>query len=244
MGQRGQLGKKTGKTLPFEMEKTDTQVFEPGQKKARMEMQAVMLDRLLTKKLSNRKFSAKGMEYKSNTKQALARIKRIRELIAAGTFSDALVGGLNGARAVMLLRIFNQSNDAKDQPLGKYSGEEKVRVKDSKFGKKGEPYYTGYKKKRVKRGRQIVNKDLQMDGTLKASIETVTVNNTKAELRFTNEETARIARHLETQLFSLRQGKKGNAKATGRAPIFEFSKDEAEIARTMTRDLLKQKFNF
>lgn len=183
------------------------------------------------------------MEYKSNTKQLLKRLKKIRELIAAGTFSDALVAGLKGASGVMLLRIFNQSLDAEGKPLGGYSGKTLTRKKNTKFGKAGEQYYTGYKKKRVKRGRQILNKDLQMDGTLKAAIDVVTVNNTKAELRITSEEMAKIARHLETQLFSLRAGKKGTSPATGSAPIFQFSPEEAEIARDMTRELLKQKFN-
>lgn len=167
----------------------------------------------------------KVMEYKSNTKELQARIKRIRDLIAAGTFSDALTAGLNAGMGVMKRRIFNQSLAANDQNLGKY------------FSK-------GYAAKRKNAGRQISKKDLEFTGSLRRSIEVVTVNNTKAEIRITNDNDATIARHLETQTYSLLNGLPGNSPASGKLPIFELSNDELEIVRTNTRELLKQKFNF
>lgn len=165
------------------------------------------------------------MEYKSNTKELLARLSLIRANIAAGTFSDALVAGLNAGMGVMKRRIFNQSLDAEGVTLGPYYSEQ-------------------YERDRVREGRQITKKDLEMTGSLRRSIEVITVNNTAAEIRITNEGDAKKARDQEQQIANLRSGALANANTGVFAPIFELSTDEWDIVRTTTRELLLQKFNF
>lgn len=165
------------------------------------------------------------MEYKSNTKEVLARLKLIRANIAAGAFSDALVAGLNAGMGVMKRRIFNQSLDAQGVSLGIYFSEQ-------------------YERDRRREGRQTARKDLEFEGTLRRAIEVVTVNNLKAEIRITNDEQADIARFQEQQIYNLRNGLPANEANGNKVPIFEPSELELEIIRTTTRELLRQKFNF
>lgn len=165
------------------------------------------------------------MEYKSNAKEILARLALIRATIASGAFSDALVAGLNAGMGVMKRRIFNQSLDALGNSLGPYYSEQ-------------------YERDRAREGRQIARKDLEFHGTLRRSIEVVTVNNTKAEIRITNADTADIARFQEQQIFNLLNGLAYDANSGGKVPIFELSEDELDIVRTTTRTLLAEKFNF
>lgn len=165
------------------------------------------------------------MEYKSNSKELLARLALIRANIAAGTFSDALVAGLNAGMGVMKRRIFNQSLDAEGVSLGPYFSEQ-------------------YERDRRREGRQTSRKDMEMTGSLRRAIEVVAVNNTKAEVRITNDEDADKARHQEQQIFNLRNGLPANQANGSVVPIFEFNADEWEICRTTTRELLLQKFNF
>lgn len=165
------------------------------------------------------------MEYNSNTKEVLARLAIIRAQIAAGVFSDALAAGLNAGMGVMKRRIFNQSLDALGQTLGPYFDDTWVR-------------------ERQRNGRQVAVKDLEFQGTLRRAIEVVTVNNLRAEIRITNDDSAKIARYQEAQIYNLRNDLPHNA-ATGKfVPIFELSKDELEIVQTTTRELLAQKLDF
>lgn len=165
------------------------------------------------------------MEYNSNTKEVMARLALIRAQIAAGVFSDALVAGFNAGMGVMKRRIFNQSLDTSGTSLGPYFSEQ-------------------YERDRVRRGRQVARKDLEMDGTLRRAIEVITVNNTRAEIRITNEESALIARYQEQQIFNLRNGLPANEASGGKVPIFELDADELDIVKTVTRDLIAQKFDF
>lgn len=165
------------------------------------------------------------MEYNSNTKEVLARLKLIRATIASGVFSDSLVAGLNAAMALMKRRVFNQSLDALGESLGPYYSEQ-------------------YERDRRRKGRQVAKKDLEFQGTLRRSIEVVAVNNGRAEIRFTSQDSADIGRWQEQQIYNLRTGRPANEASGGRVPIFELSDDEAEVGRTTTRELLLQKLNF
>lgn len=165
------------------------------------------------------------MEYNSNTKDVLARLKLIRATIAGGAFSDALVAGLNAGMGLMKRRIFNQSLDANGVTLGPYFSEQ-------------------YERDRVREGRQITRKDLEMTGTLRRAIEIVTVNNLKAEMRITNADRAEVARKQEVQIYNLRNNLDYDANTGESAPIFELSADELEIVQSTTRELLAQKFYF
>jgi hypothetical protein len=165
------------------------------------------------------------MEYKSNTKELLARLALIRGLIASGVFSDALVAGLNAGVGAMKRRIFDQSLAADGSDLG--------------------PYYSKqYIRKRQKNGRQVGKKDLEFEGSIRRAIEVVTVSNTKAEALFTDDDSADIARWQEQQIYNLRNGRPANEASGGKVAIFEFNELELEIVQTTTRALLAQKFNF
>lgn len=165
------------------------------------------------------------MEFNSNTKEVQARLALIRAQIATGVFSDALVAGLNAAMGIMKRRIFNLSQDADGESLAHYVS-------------------AGYKKKRVNKGRQIVRKDLEFDGTLRRAIEVVTVNNTKAEIRLTDDDSANIARWQEQQIYNIRTGVPPNEASGGRVPIFELNDDEKDILRTNIAELIGQKLSF
>jgi hypothetical protein len=165
------------------------------------------------------------MEYKSNTKELLARLALIRGLIASGVFSDALVAGLNAGVGAMKRRIFDQSLAADGSDLG--------------------PYYSKqYIRKRQKNGRQVGKKDLEFEGSIRRAIEVVTVSTTKAEAIFTDDDSADIARWQEQQIYNLRNGRPANEASGGKVPIFELNELELEIVQTTTRALLAQKFNF
>lgn len=165
------------------------------------------------------------MEYSSNTREVLARLKAIREAIANGSFADALVGGLNAGMGIMKRRIFNQSLDADGVTLGPYFSEQ-------------------YERDRVEAGRQIARKDLEFTGTLRRAIEVISVNNLKAEIRITNPNRAEVARKQEEQIYNLRNDLPYNAETGQFVPIFYLSADELEIVQTTTRALLDQKLNF
>lgn len=153
------------------------------------------------------------------------RLKLIRANIAAGVFSDALVAGLNAGMGLMKRRIFNQSLAADGSSMGLY-------------------YSDQYERERQRSGRQIERKDLEFHGTLRRAIEVVTVNNTKAQIRITNPDSANIARWQEQQIFNLRNNLPANSVSGGKVPVFELNDDEREVTRTTTRELLNQKFNF
>lgn len=165
------------------------------------------------------------MEYNSNSTQVLARLQRITQLVQTGVFSDALVAGLNAGMAIMKRRIFNQSLDAEGKELGPYFSEQ-------------------YARDRRRAGRQSARKDLEFDGSLRRSIEVVTVNNTKAEIRITNLDNAEIARFQEQQIYNLRNDLPANDASGQFVPIFELNQLELEVVRTTTGTLLAQKFNF
>ena len=166
-----------------------------------------------------------NMEYKSNSKELLVRLKLIRANIATGVFSDALAAGLNAGMGLMKRRIFNQSLAADGSTLGGYESED-------------------YSRKRQRSGRQVGRKDLEFDGTLRRAIEVVTVNNTKAQIRITNPDSADIAFYQEQQIYNLRNGLPANSESGGKVPIFQLNTDERDVVKTTTRELLNQKFNF
>jgi hypothetical protein len=165
------------------------------------------------------------MEYQSNTKEQIARLSLIKANIAAGVFSDALVTGLNAGMALMKRRIFNQSLDARGETLGPYYSEQ-------------------YARDRRRDGRQTSKKDLENTGSLRRAIEVVTVENTKAEIRIVDLESADIARWQEQQIANLRAGRLANDASGLKVPIFELNETELEVVRTTTRDLIRQKFEF
>lgn len=165
------------------------------------------------------------MAYQSNTQQQRERLDQLRILIQSGAVSDALVAGLNAGKAAMQRRIFNQSLAADGSSLG--------------------PYYSDqYARDRTRQGRQVANKDLEFTGTVRRSIEVVAVNNSRAEIRFTDDNSADIARWQEQQIYNLRNNLPANEASGGSVPIFTLSPLEISIVQTTTRALLNQRFQF
>jgi hypothetical protein len=164
-------------------------------------------------------------KYSSNVEDLKVKLALIRATIASGVFSDVLVAGLNAGMGIMKRRIFNQSLAADGTDLGPYFSEDWARH-------------------RRLEGRQVARKDLEMEGTLRRAIEVVSVNNTRAEIRITDDESADIARFQETQIFNLRNNLPANQDTGGKVPIFELSEVELEIVQSTTKTLLEQKFNF
>jgi hypothetical protein len=164
-------------------------------------------------------------KYTSNVDELKARLALIRATIASGVFSDVLVAGLNAGMAIMKRRIFNQSLAADGTDLGPYFSEDWARA-------------------RRLEGRQVARKDLEFQGTLRRAIEVVSVNNTRAEIRITDDASADIARFQEVQIFNLRNNLPANQDTGGKVPIFELNELELEIVTSTTKTLLEQKFNF
>lgn len=165
------------------------------------------------------------MAYQSNTQQQRERLERLRILVQSGAVSDALVAGLNAGMAAMKRRIFNQSLAVDGSGLGKYFSDQ-------------------YERDRQREGRQVANKDLEFTGTLRRSIEVVTINNSRAEIRFTDGGSADIARWQEQQIYNLRNNLPANEASGGKVPIFALNTLETSIVQTTTRALIQQRFQF
>lgn len=165
------------------------------------------------------------MAYQSNTQQQRERLERLRLLVQSGAVSDALVVGLKAGAAAMQRRIFNQSLAVDGSGLG--------------------PYYSDqYARDRAREGHQVSNKDLEFTGTVRRAIEVVSVNNTRAEIRFTDDNSADIARWQEQQIYNLRNNLPANEASGGAVPIFALNPTETSIVQTTTRALLNQRFQF
>jgi hypothetical protein len=178
-------------------------------------------------------------------------------------FSDAMLSALNAGMGKMKNRIFNKGLDADGNSFGNYHGNKtritkgKLSVKrndefDEKERKKRkrvlgreikenpEAKYTEYEKFRVSHGRQIVYKDLEMEGSLRRSIETVRQSNKSVVVAIINEETADISTYQEKQIGNIRAGQNANTGSAAPARIFEFSKEELEQVEAEAKAAIKQ----
>lgn len=163
------------------------------------------------------------MAYSSNTKAQREKLQRLKILVAGGAVSDALVAGLKAGTAAMMNRIFNRSLDATGRTLGPYFDDSWIRH-------------------RKREGRQVAVKDLEVEGSLRRSIEVVSINNTRAEVRFTDTDSADIGRYQEQQIYNLNNDLPAG-EAAGKIPIFEFNETEIQITQSTTRALIQQRFN-
>jgi hypothetical protein len=159
----------------------------------------------------------------SNLDQIIARFKLIKADVQTVDFSDALLGGVNQAKARMENRIFNQGQDVNNNSLGKYRGRKK-RVSKARFeGKKTEFLFgdtTGnnplnlsqYELKRVEKGRQVRYKDLEFTGALRRGIVVIKETNTSVVCAIPNQELFSIAKaqeeYLKTSIFALSEKEK------------------------------------
>lgn len=164
------------------------------------------------------------MAYRSNTQEQRARIERLRILVQSGAISDALVAGLKAGTEAMKNRIFDRSLDATGQTLGPYFDDPWIRH-------------------RKEEGRQVSRKDLEFTGSLRRSIEVVSVNNSRAEVRFTDTQSADIGRWQEQQIYNLNNDLPAG-QVGGKVPIFQFNATEVAIVQSTTRALIQQRFQF
>lgn len=189
------------------------------------------------------------MQLKSNIPDIIERLERLKISVgAAGSvppipdFSDAMFSAINSGMGLMKQRIFNRGEDADGNSLGKYVGK-KTNVTAKKFGgnKKlqknfiGEGALTEYEKFRVAHGRQVAYKDLEVDGSLRRSIETVKDSNGKVTIAIVNPETARIAGYQEEQI--------GKIRGTGIARIFSLSESEYNHVKAEGNEAIRQVIN-
>lgn len=225
------------------------------------------------------------MKVYSNIPEFLKRLQGLRESVAASSsnnggggtiatdISDAMFGALSSGAGLMKRRIFNNSEDAEGNSLGKYTGKKSKLTKEKYSGTKysiqglsvgidqdaekerkkqrknskvsiGEDL-TEYEKYRLSRGRQIEKKDLEVDGVLRRSIETVKSEG-KVIIAFTNEEEANIGRYQEQQIANIRAGQNANTGTAEPARIFVLSSSEYDIVKEqgnrLIKDVIQQKF--
>lgn len=172
--------------------------------------------------------------------------------------SDAMFGALNTGVGLMKRRIFNEgkNEDAEGNSLGNYHGgktrltkkklsinsddadEEKERKKKKRNlnrVRKTDPdgTYTEYEKYRLSRGRQIVKKDLELEGALRRSIETqierINEGGNRVVIVIGSPEQAKIARYQEQQIGNIRAGLNARIGTAEPAKIFTLSKAEYDI---------------
>lgn len=170
-------------------------------------------------------------EFHSNIDQLIVRFKLIKQASQQIDFSDALVVGVNAAKASMQNRIFNQGKDRTLTSLGKYKGPKKTTSKKfSKFlvGTVKALQLSEYEKKRVGKGRQIRYKDLEFTGTLRRGIVVIKESSLSIICAIPDDKLIVIARGQEEYL---------NTK------IFSLSDDERELMKTNVNAALKQMYD-
>lgn len=152
----------------------------------------------------------------SNIEQVIEKFKILKDNARNVDFSDALVVGVNAAKAAMQNRIFNKGLDAGNTPIGSYKGPKKAvnrgRLSDFLVGTSDNISLSQYEKKRVKAGRQIRYKDLEFTGTLRRGIVVVKENQTAVSCQIPSDELAVIARsheeYINGPIFSLTEGER------------------------------------
>lgn len=189
------------------------------------------------------------MQLKSNIPQLIEKLERLKISVgSAGSvppipdFSDAMFNAINSGMGLMKQRIFNKGLDADNNTLGKYIGK-KGKVTSKKYSgfKKlqknlvGETDLTEYEKFRVAHGRQVEYKDLEVDGGLRRSIETVKSDSGKVVIAIVNPENALIAGYQEDQV--------GRIRGTGIARIFSLSEDEYNHIQAEGKEGIRQVIN-
>lgn len=159
----------------------------------------------------------------SNLDQIIARFKLVKADVLTVDFSDALLGGVNQAKARLENRVFNQGQDVNNNSLGKYRGRKK-RVSIDKFEGRKKDFLFGdttgnnplnlseYELKRVAKGRQVRYKDLEFFGSLRRGVVVIKESNTSVVCAIPNEALFKIAKaqeaYLKTTIFALSEAEK------------------------------------
>jgi hypothetical protein len=185
------------------------------------------------------------------------KIEKIKQAFENGSFGDALVAALNTGNGLMQQRIFTQNKDIEGQSFGVYIGKKQTERQASRqtvralFGttsktdikrikKAASLELTYYQRKRAHKGRQTVKKDLELEGSLRRSIETQVEDERSAVINFSNTESALIAHGQEQQITNIRNGKPGTTKGAGAIKIFTLDTKEREEVTEQGAELIKQ----
>lgn len=208
------------------------------------------------------------MSIKSNIPEIIEKLERIKTALSGpnGTppaITEAMFTALNAGMGKMKFRIFNKGLDAEGNSLGNYHGN-KTRItkkklsiasddefdeKDRKRAKrnlnrlhKADPdaTFTEYEKYRLGLGRQIEYKDLEVDGSLRRSIEVVKGDNGKVLIVIRNEEAAKIAGYQEQQIGNIKAGQNAKTGTAEPAKIFAISQEEFDLIKAEGNEAIRQ----
>lgn len=184
----------------------------------------------------------------------LDKIKNLKTKVQAINFGDVFVAGLNTGNALMQQRIFNQNLDTEGNNFGTYIGAKKnltdrqkrrllgstrSRTDLTRIKRNLEAALTPYQRKRANKGRQVVKKDLEFEGTLRNSIEVQIINERAAALMFNNDQSVLVAKGQENQITNIRNGLPGYVTGDG-IMIFALNEDEREGTHEQVRLLVNQ----
>lgn len=171
----------------------------------------------------------------SNIEEVIQRFKIIEKELQTVDMSDALVVGVNAAKAKMQFRIFNKGLDAGNTEIGSYAGK-KTAVSKTKFEGRDTEFLFGktesktvmlsaYERKRVAKGRQIKYKDLEFTGSLRRGMVVVKSSSTRVIAAIPNQRLYQIAKWQEEYI---------------QAPIFALTTEERELLEKNITGAIKQ----
>lgn len=169
----------------------------------------------------------------SNIGDLIEKFKAMKTQLQTVDLSDALVVGVNAAKAAMQFRIFSKGLDAGGTSIGSYAGPKKKQPKerfegrdvDFLFGDVGEIKLSDYEKKRVAKGRQIRYKDLEFTGALRRGMVIIKESSVLVVCSIPNEKLYNIAKWQEEHIH---------------ASIFSLSDSERELMRTNIMEIVNQ----
>lgn len=177
---------------------------------------------------------------KTNLDELLEKFKKAAEESQNIDYGEALLVGVNAGMGLMKNRIFNQGQDKFGVSLGKYVGKKtgvkagnkirKLRIaKELNF----DDGLTDYEKERLRDGRQIGYKDLELTGDLRRGVVIGQESNVRVICWIPNDFLFTIAKYQEEQIASIR----GDADP---AQIFALSDDEKKAVEENTKEAIKQ----
>lgn len=188
--------------------------------------------------------------FTSNIDDLITHFKSVAQQASAIDVSQALLVGVNAAASQMRERIFNEGKDVDGVPFGKYSGKKIKSIKQSrKLTQKEESVkkrllgsqsdFSEYELIRLRQGRQVRYKDLELKGDLRRGIvpvnesdTTAVINKKKVAVAIPNNDLFAIAGFQEEQVGRIRGG--------GRAVIFKGSQSEKQFMIDNINEALKQ----
>jgi len=167
--------------------------------------------------------------WNSNIDEVIQRFKGMKEQMEGADFSQALVAGVQAARAAMHVRIFNKGLNTDGGSLGLYVGKKRpMKNTFSKFqvgSPGGQLMVTPYEKKRIKGKRQIRYKDLEFTGALRRGMVVITENQNRVVCAIPSDD-----------LFIITVGQEDYLKMR----IFSMSEFEKEEMKTHVHEISKQ----